>query len=151
MAKDSLKRQHERAAGERLVAWLILQCGVTYDVRGQPQPPAPDLIIGDQSGTIGVEVVTAYYGNEDATLRWAWARGSESRSGMGGIDLDSQLKDFVQSVLDAKCAKTYAFNGPVWFLIDACPALTTEGDIEDLCEPDPCTEQNVVRRDLPSR
>ena len=76
MPNDGLKRQHEWAAGQRLVDWLNTQRGAAYEVKDQPPPPEPDLIIGDASGTVGLEVVTAYYDEDDATLRWTRSPGA---------------------------------------------------------------------------
>lgn len=110
--------------------WLAVQRGFAYrDIAGA-EPPGPDLIARTDDGDIGIEVVTAYYNDDDATARWSWARGDRSRTGSALIGPDEQLAAFVQIAADKKCAKTYDFDGPLWLLIDARPALSDECDIE---------------------
>ena len=131
MANDGLKRQHERAAGERLLAWLKSHRGSAYAIREQPDPPKPDLIIGNEFETIGLEVVTAYYSEQEAAQRWQWAREEDHASGMSVVDPDGQLREFVEANIGTKCQKRYVSDGPIWLLVDSCPPLTTERHIDD--------------------
>jgi hypothetical protein len=127
---EELKRAHERATGHRFIQAYNRRRSTRFAFREQRKPPAPDLVYATTRGRlVGVEVVTAYYDERDATTRWGPARGHHG-GGWAGVDPDENLAAFINRVLADKCAKRYDVSGPCMLVVDARPPLTDERDIK---------------------
>ena len=125
---EELKKRHERAAGDRFMAAYNRRHRTRFTFREQRE--APDLAYATRKGRLlGVEVVTAYYNEQDARVRWGRARGQHG-GGWGGVNLDESLPTFINRVLADKCSKSYDFPAPCVLVIDARPPLTDEDDIK---------------------
>ena len=92
---EPIQEQHERAVGDKLIAWLNDRDGSNYSFirRGDLAPDqAPDLIYGNGAQTLGIEVVGAYYDKADSTLQWQGARGrTNAPQRWSGVGIDDSL------------------------------------------------------------
>ncbi len=137
---DASQLQHERAVGDRLVAWLNTRYGRKFDFSGRGRE-APDLLYSDGDRTLGVEVVGVYYDPAHAKMLWQNAREVPGASDNWlGKDPDQNLAQGIRTQIEKKCGKAY---GPdCVLLVNVPPGLTTKEELGVLLErisiPQPC-------------
>ena len=116
-----LKRRHERAVSDALLQALGIDAAF---LRPGDDQGEPDMIYMVRNAeTLGIEVATAYYSDDEARADWTLARGDrpfppegvEVRKGMWSPD--DLICDRVQAELIDKCAKRYTGADRVWLCI----------------------------------
>lgn len=99
---------------------------------GDPNSNEPDLIVvlGDRS--VGVEVTQAFYSDKHARWEWEGPRGNLD-AGVSPLisNPDRKLCEFVQKVLNEKCArKPYGGAAECWLCVAVRGENSDSGDIE---------------------
>jgi hypothetical protein len=132
MSSD-LQRQHERARANFLLRGL----GVTASfLRPGDDRGEPDMLYTLSNGkTLGVEVATAYYSDEEARADWTLARGDRP-SPPRGVETRPQMywheDDLcarLRSELLDKCDKRYGGADHVWLCLHAHAALSDRASV----------------------
>ena len=132
----SPKEQHEIAVARALL--LTLGHNAQF-VRHGLDGIEPDVIFSSDGLTLGIEIATAYYNEDDAKADWDLARGisqfdSDSIAPLGPILIgpDKLIASAVQRELDDKCSKTYSRTDLVWLCVYEHAALAEVSETEDL-------------------
>jgi hypothetical protein len=117
-----LKEDHERAVGNKFIAWYNKLHGTSFEFDHVPAQ-APDLVFKDGPKEISIEIVTAYYDGADATALWTAARKKPQPAEWAGLGPDAKLIAGINSSISAKCAKQYAPGTTL--IVHVRPSLTT--------------------------
>lgn len=130
MRRDGeLKKQHERAAGDRFMKAYSRRTRRQYRFAREGDDP-PDLVYVDGRGReLGVEMKTAYYDRNDAQAAWDVARGKRPTTRWTGRDIEVKLADFVTGLLCRLTQNVLDVPYPCLLVIDVRPPLTTERDL----------------------
>jgi hypothetical protein len=131
-SSKELKEEHEIAIANQLLRGL--KCDGTFIRHGKDDDGEPDVICSVDARTIGIEVGTAYLGEDAARVDWDLARG---KAQMGVIDLykgDERMLASVQGELDNKCLNTYSGADAVWLCIEAHDPAPVVWQLEQLVE-----------------
>ena len=118
-ATTTLKEQHEVTIADEFLKTL----GITTEfLRHGKDGVEPDAIYSVEKQTLGIEIVTAYYNEEQAKAEWDVARGIRKFVGrimkMGLIENpDRLIAAEVQDAINAKCSKTYFGIDLIWLCI----------------------------------
>jgi hypothetical protein len=131
--RDMNKLAHEKAVADELLdALKIKPLGSRAE---NPDKKEPDRIYRIDKKTVGVEVVTAYYTEEEAKATAEAAAEKpiaedEIREGeLIGSPNDSMC-DAINKCLDEKCKKEYSGADETWLCIDADATITESAVIE---------------------
>jgi hypothetical protein len=134
---DPLQEQHERWVGDQVIQWHNSTHGTNFQFYGRAGV-APDLEYREGKRSLRVEVVTAYYDREDAKFKWLGARKRpDAPATWSGGEFDAKLVEHINSLLAAKCRKSYGPN----CVLGVCvlPSLTRawemESRLKDVCVP----------------
>src|SRR5882724_1503098 len=129
---DPLQEKFERWVGDQVIEHYNSEHGTSFRfcARGGI---GPDLEYREGSRCLRIEVVTAYYDEEDAKFRWVAAR---KRPGgpdkWSGVNFEKSLVENINSALVAKCEKSY---GPKCALaVCVLPDLTFAEEMQSLLE-----------------
>jgi hypothetical protein len=125
---DSIQERHERAVGDALIGWLNRREGrsLSFMRRGDD---APDLIYREGFDDLGLEIVGAYYDQDDATLLWQNARNvPNAPTEWSGVNFDSALLRSIEMRVREKCRKAYGANCAL--LVAVQPGLTTAPEMK---------------------
>lgn len=129
---NSLKEQHERAIGDRIIALLNNNWGTSYSYDGRAGE-APDLTYRDRDQIVHVEMTSAYYNHPSAKLTWDLAQNKRYRGYWSGVDPDNQLIQAINTQLSKKATMRYGDN--CILVIYVRPQVTTFEEIEArLCD-----------------
>jgi hypothetical protein len=135
--RDQNKQQHEMAVAEDLLKQLKI---APKDTRpGNPDKNEPDRLYRIDEKTIGIEVVTSYYSNDEAKATAEAAAEKpiapdEIRVGDVFGSPDDSICESIQENLDAKSAKKYSGTDETWLCINADAVLTEMECIKDCVE-----------------
>ncbi len=116
--REEIKREHERAVADKLLK--ALEIDASFDKHGDPDKREPDLIYKIGGKTIGIEVTTAYYQQDDAKDSAEIAteekslRPDEIRPRSRGIfgSPDQKICDSVQAAIPSVAGHTLASTRP---------------------------------------
>jgi len=127
---ESLKQEVERAIGDNFVNWYNKEQGSSFVFERLGDDP-PDLVYQAGKQVLPIEVTTAYYGSEDAKMRWKTARRDPSASDRwSGLNPEQSLVANVTDQISKKCVGKHD-PGTV-LVVGLYPALTTRNDFEKL-------------------
>ena len=130
--REENKLAHEAAVGDELLELLKIK---PSSRAGNPDKKEPDRIYRIDTKTIGLEVVTAYYSEQEAKTSAEAAaekplEAGEMRLG-GSIGApDESMCDAIKKRLDEKCKKTYSGADQTWLCIEADATITELATIE---------------------
>jgi hypothetical protein len=120
---DDTQKQHERAVGDTFIPAFNKKHGTEYvfDQRGEE---VPDLVYRYGNLPLGLEIVSCYYDNDDASARWQIARNlPNAPSGWSGVDFNKALIANINTAIHEKCTKDYGAN--CLLVIYISPDITT--------------------------
>jgi hypothetical protein len=125
--RDKNKEQHEESVANDLLKKLGKR--PVADRPGNPTKNEPDRLYQVNKKTIGIEVVTAYYSEQEAKVTAETAAEkpiapNEIRVGDVIGSPDDSICESIQENLDAKCAKKYSGTDETWLCVNAEAALT---------------------------
>lgn len=125
--RDKNKQEHEKSVADELLKKLKIE--TKGDRHGDPEKSEPDRIYEINGKTVGIEVVTAYYTEEEAkaTAEAAAERpiaADEIRLGKVIGSPDDSICEKIQERLDEKCSKKYSGTDETWLCINADATLT---------------------------
>ena len=109
-----MKERHEIAVAKRLLGKL----GEDSKSLRRGSPPEPDVLLGSNDTSIGIEVATAYYNQSDAQLEWEHARGQKTYSSSFIPSPDDAICRSIQERINEKCRKHYQGAIEYWLCID---------------------------------
>jgi hypothetical protein len=130
----ALKKQHEVTIADEFLRTL----GFTAEfVRHGKDGAEPDVIYRVARQTLGIEIATAYYNEDQAKAEWQLARGIKKLvSGimkMGVVwNPDKLIGAAVQREIDDKCSKHYSGVDVLWLCIYQHAGLAEVWEMEDL-------------------
>jgi hypothetical protein len=131
---DKNKQAHEKAVADELLENLKIRAVGGW--QGNPDKNEPDRLYRIDKKTVGIEIVTAYYTEEEAKITAEVAAEKplaldEIRVGevIGGPD--DAICDSIQENLNEKCAKKYSGTDETWLCINADATLTEMAAIEE--------------------
>jgi hypothetical protein len=133
--QKEVKEGHEVAIGNQLLNALKLDGKF---IRHGKDDGEPDLIYSIEGKTVGIEIGTGRYHNEQAKIESQLARG-ELKSGRFGTnigvpnDQDKVIFSVLQRELNDKCLKSYS-GGEVWLCIDLQAPLLEISEAQQLAE-----------------
>ncbi len=122
--RDSVKSGHERAVADQLLAALEIEA--SFVRHGDPSKQEPDIIYRKPcEQSFGIEVVTAYYEDNDARDAAEIAAverplgPGEIRERSGGllVEPDQKICERIQKELEKKCRKNDAGTDELWLCI----------------------------------
>lgn len=132
--RDKNKLAHEKAVADELLGSLKIE--PTDSCHGNPDEKEPDRLYRIDEKIVGIEVVTAYYTEQEAKITAEIAAEKplapdEIRTGevIGGPD--DAICESIQDALYEKCAKKYSGTDETWLCINADAALTEMAVIEE--------------------
>jgi hypothetical protein len=132
--RDQNKLAHERAVADELIESLKIK---PIDARyGDPNKNEPDRLYKIDGKIIGIEVVTAYYNEQEAKITAEAAAEKplapdELRVGPGIGGPDDAICESIKSCLNEKCAKQYSGADEIWLCINAVAEITEMAIIEE--------------------
>ncbi len=135
MTTPSLKEQHEIAIGNALLAALGYNNAF---IQHGHDGVEPDVIYSVADRTIGVEIATAYYDDEQARAEWQLARGISKFDSHGIAKIgswsepDKLISTRVQQEIDDKCSKCYSGVDVTWLCIEQHAPLADVMETRDL-------------------
>src|SRR5216683_3016330 len=125
--------EHERAVAQQLLEKLGIT--PTDERHGNPNKGEPDYICTINGKTVGIEVTTAYYSEEEARavaeIGEQPLKPDEMAIGEVIGDPDNEVCESIQERLDEKCAKTYKGVDEVWLCINVDATVTETDSLED--------------------
>jgi hypothetical protein len=130
--KESLKQKVERAVGDTFVEWLNRTTGSRFQFERIGANP-PDLIYRDDNKTLPVEVATSYYNENDAIMRWKFARKdptAPTRWGSPQKNPDQALIANINERITRKCLGKHDLG--TLLVVEIYPAITTRAEFEKL-------------------
>lgn len=128
----ALQEQRERSVGDQFASWLSGMTGheCTFKRRGTPKHE-PDLLYEFRHQELGVEVTSAYYGDDHAAFLWKGLRAeADAPTTWSGVNPNVALADAVLKSVAQKSVKPYAENALL--LIDIPPGVTSAEELEGL-------------------
>jgi hypothetical protein len=128
---DSLQEQFERWVGDQVIERYNTDHGTSFQFHGRAGE-APDLEYRDGSRSLRIEVSSAYYDDKEyPKFMWLAARKRpDAPDKWSGVDFEKKLVENINSVLDAKCAKSYGPNCAL--AVCVLPSLTFADEMESL-------------------
>jgi hypothetical protein len=125
--RDQNKQQHETSVADDLLKELKI--APKDALSGNPAKDEPDRLYRIDEKIIGVEVVTAYYSENEAKATAEAAAEKPIATGeirLGGVigSPDDSVCESIQENLDAKCGKKYSGTDETWLCINVDAALT---------------------------
>jgi hypothetical protein len=135
--RDENKQQHEAAVADDLLKHLKIAPKLARP--GNPTKNEPDRMYRIDEKIIGVEVVTAYYSNDEAQATAEAAAEkpiAEDEIRVGGVigSPDDSICESIQENLSTKCAKKYSGADETWLCINVDAALTELECIKECVE-----------------
>jgi hypothetical protein len=133
--QKEVKEGHEKAIGDQLLRALKLDGKF---LRHGEDDGEPDLFYSLEGKTVGIEIATAFYHNEQAEIESQLALG-KLKSGRFGTplgvpnDQDKVILSVAQWELNDKCANRYA-GDEVWLCIDWQAPLLEISEAEQLAD-----------------
>ena len=131
-SNEPLKQKVERAIGDEFVSWLNKgNCSQFQFERVGADPP--DLIYRDGNKTLAIEITTAYYDQEDASMLWRLAREDRTtpvKRSKPFDEPDQRLIGDINKRIIAKCLG--AHEAGTVLVIDVYPAITRTDEFETL-------------------
>jgi hypothetical protein len=133
--QKEVKEGHEKAIGRQLLKALKLNGKF---LRHGEDNGEPDLIYSLDGKTVGIEIATAFYHNEQAEIESQLALG-KLKSGRFGTPLgvpngqDKVILSRAQWELDDKCSKSYS-GDEVWLCIDLQAPLLEISEAKQLAD-----------------
>lgn len=129
MKKYNLKDQTESATAKNFIDWYNQKFNRKLTLKKQE---APDFILSDEIGQIGLEVTLAFDDQESAKLISLAARGIGSRTNHSRVMCEPEgiLTDFINQRLSEKCAKRY--GGDCFLVIRVkSPMIKNSAELEN--------------------
>jgi len=132
--RDKNKLAHEKAVVDELLDRIKIK---PSDSRpGNPDQREPDIIYRIEEKTVGVEVVCAYYTEDEAKATAEAAAekplaADEVRPGKVIGSPDDSICDAIKECLDEKCKKAYSGTDETWLCIHADATITESVTIEE--------------------
>jgi hypothetical protein len=124
---------HERAVAQELLQKLDIT--PTDKRHGNPDKGEPDYICTINGKTVGIEVTTAYYSEEEARtvaeIGEQPLKPNEIAVGEVMGDLDNEICESIQERLNEKSAKTYKGVDEVWLCINVDATVTETDSLEE--------------------
>ena len=128
--------EHERAIAQQLLQKLGIT--PTSERHGDPSKGEPDYICIIDGKTVGIEVTTGYYSEQEARavaeIGEQPLMADEIAVGEVIEEPDNAICESIQERLDEKCAKTYKGVDEVWLCINVDAAITESNSLEDCVE-----------------
>jgi hypothetical protein len=129
---ESLKQKVERAVGDEFVEWLNRTTGSEFQFERTGANP-PDLVYRDGNKTLPVEVATSYYNENDAIMRWKFARKDPTAPTKWESPLtnpDQALIADINKRIAKKCLGKHDLETVL--VVEIYPAITTKAEFEEL-------------------
>lgn len=146
--RDKNKLEHEKAVADELLESLKIK--PTDFCQGNPDKREPDRLYRIDKKIVGIEVVTAYYTEQEAKMTAEIA--AEKPLAPDGIRIgaviggpDDAICESIQEALNEKCAKKYSGCDETWLCINTDAALTTMAVIKE-CVKDLEVPENAFSR-----
>jgi hypothetical protein len=129
-----LQKEHEKWVCDTLIKTLNLNA--SFERFGNDLSE-PDCIYRLDEDLLGIEVATAYYGDEFAKQEWTLARGEREFPkqgyewlGSGPIYPDNLICARIQNEINDKCSKNYQGVNKIWLCIEERASLSDEKSVE---------------------
>jgi hypothetical protein len=130
--RDKNKLAHEKSVADELLD--VLRIKPLGSRQGNPGKKEPDRIYRIDKKTIGIEVVTAYYSDEEAkATAEAAAEKPIAEEIMPGETIgspDDSMCDPIKECVEEKCKKVYSGADETWLCINADATITESAVIE---------------------